>query len=58
MSFWDLKKQSQVQREMAATRLDCFLSVVYLFPSCLDMQDMDLLRKREEELSKIYRFTG
>lgn len=50
MSFWDIRKQSQYQQEMAAQRLDCFLSVVYLFPNCLDGNDMELLRKREDEL--------
>lgn len=58
MSFWDLRKQSQYQQEMAAQRLDCFLSVVYLFPNCLDGNDMELLRRREEELSRIYRVAG
>lgn len=43
---------------MAAQRLDCFLSVVYLFPNCLDPNDMELLRTREEELTKIYQYTG
>lgn len=43
---------------MASQRLDCFLSVVYLFPTCLDPRDMELMAKREEELSKIYRYSG
>ncbi|CDW85346.1 UNKNOWN [Stylonychia lemnae] len=58
MTFWDLRKKSSVEREMAAQRLDCFLSVVYLFPNCLDPNDMDLLAKREKELSKIFKFSG
>ena len=58
MSFWELRKQSQYQQEMAAQRLDCFLSVVYLFPNVLDPMDMEHLRKREEELSKIYQYSG
>jgi hypothetical protein len=43
---------------MAAQRLDCFLSVVYLFPNCLDPMDMEYLRKREEELTRIYQYSG
>lgn len=43
---------------MAAQRLDCFLSVVYLFPNCLDPRDMDLLGMREKELTKIYTYSG
>jgi hypothetical protein len=58
MSLWDNRKTTQYQKEMAAQRLDCFLSVVYLFPNCLDPNDMELLRKREEELTKIYQWSG
>jgi hypothetical protein len=58
MSFWDLRKSSQYQKELAAQRLDCFLSVVYLFPNCLDPYDMELMRKREDELTKIYQYSG
>lgn len=43
---------------MAAQRLDCFLSVVYLFPNCLEATDMELLTKRENELTKIYQYAG
>ena len=43
---------------MAAQRLDCFLSVVYLFPNVLDPMDMEHLRKREEELTNIYQYSG
>ena len=38
--------------------MDCFLSVVYMFPSCLEARDVELLAKREEELSKTYRYGG
>ena len=58
MTFWDLRKKSQVEKEMAAQRLDCFLSVVYLFPNVLDSRDMELLAKRENELSKIFKYSG
>ncbi len=43
---------------MTAQRLDFFLSVVYLFPNCLDPVDMETLQKRENELSKIYMYSG
>ena len=43
---------------MAAQRLDCFLSVVYIFPSCIENRDMDLLAQREKELSKIFKYSG
>ena len=32
--------------------------MVYLFPNCLDPRDVDLLVKREDELTKIYQYTG
>ena len=47
MSIWENKKVSAIEREKASQRLDCFLSVVYLFPNCLDPRDFDLLVKRE-----------
>ena len=34
------------------------MSVVYIFPSCIEVRDMDLLSQREKELSKIYRYSG
>jgi hypothetical protein len=43
---------------LAATRLDCFLSVVYLFPNCLDPNDVELLAKRDKELTTIYTYSG
>ena len=58
MSFWDLRRKSQLQREKAAQRLDCFLSVVYLFPTALDPMDVELLVKRENELTKVYQYSG
>ena len=59
MSYlWDNKKQGAIEREKAATRLDCFLSVVYMFPNCLELDDMNILAKREEDLSKIYKFSA
>ena len=54
MSFWDIRKASTLEKDKAAERLDCFLSVVYLFPNCLDPRDVDLLVMREKELTKIY----
>jgi hypothetical protein len=51
MSYlWDNKKQGAIAREQAATRLDCFLSVVYMFPNCLELADMELLAKRESDI--------
>ena len=32
--------------------------MAYLFPNCLDPLDVDLLVKRENELTKIYQYTG
>ena len=58
MSLWENRKQSALASEQAATRLDCFLSVVYMFPNCLELDDMEILRKREEDLSKIHKFSG
>ena len=43
---------------MASQRLDCFLSIVYLFPNALEPRDVDLLAKRDVELTKIYRYGG
>ena len=53
-----MRKKTHVQKELAAQRLDCFLSVVYLFPNCLDPNDMELMTKREQELQKIYTYSG
>ena len=58
MSIWDNRKATAMEKERASQRLDCFLSVVYLFPNCLEMQDMDLLARRETELNTIYRYSG
>lgn len=58
MSIWDNRKASAMDREKASQRLDCFLSVVYLFPNCLDVRDMDLLTRRENELSNVYKMGG
>lgn len=58
MSIWDNKRVTAIEREKASQRLDCFLSVVYLFPNCLDPNDMELLSKRETELTKITQMTG
>ncbi len=32
--------------------------MVYLFPNCLDPMDMEYMRKREDELTRIYQWTG
>ena len=53
-ALWDNKGQSALEREKAAQRLDCFLSILYLYPNCIDVKDMDLLAKRENELNSIY----
>ena len=59
MAFlWKSNERGQVAKEQAAQRLDCFLSVVYLFPNCIDSKDIDLMSQREDELSKIYAFSG
>lgn len=57
-STWNNKQQTAIDRERASQRLDCFLSVVYLFPNCLEPKDMDLLTKREQELTKITQYAG
>ena len=56
--LWDNKKQSALERERAAQRLDCFLSILYLYPNCIEPKDMETLAKREDELSLIYRYSG
>ena len=58
MSLWENRKTSAIEKEKAAQRLDCFLSVVYLFPNCLEVKDMELLAKRDKELTQIYKYTG
>lgn len=58
MSIWENRKASALEKEKASQRLDCFLSVLYLFPNCLDAGDTDLLARRETELSYIYRTSG
>jgi hypothetical protein len=58
MSLWATRKATAIQNEKASQRLDCFLSVCYLFPNCLDPKDMDLMAQRERELTKIYSYSG
>ena len=57
-ALWSSRKGSAIETEKASQRLDCFLSVLYLFPNCLDVQDVELLRKREDELSRIFSYAG
>jgi hypothetical protein len=59
MATFDNRKagsKGQVQRDQAAQRLDCFLSMVYLFPNCLESRDVELLARRDKELTNIYRY--
>ena len=50
--FDENKKQtSALEKEKAAQRLDCFLSILYLYPNCIDVKDMEMLSKRESELT-------
>ena len=58
MTWSQGKNDSQVKRDLAAQRLDCFLSVVYIFPNCIDNRDMNLLAQREAELTKIFKYSG
>lgn len=58
MSLWATRKATAMEHEKASQRLDCFLSVCYLFPNCLDPKDMDLMAQRERELTKIYQYSG
>ena len=57
-ALWDNKKQSALEREKAAQRLDCFLSILYLYPNCIDVTDMDMLAKREQELEIIFKYSA
>ena len=34
------------------------MSIVYLFPNCLEPRDVDMMVTRETELTKIYRYGG
>ena len=57
-ALWDNKKQSALERENASQRLDCFLSILYLYPNCIEVKDMDLLAKREQELDTIFKYSA
>ena len=57
-ALWDNKKQSAIERERAAQRLDCFLSILYLYPNCIELKDMEMLAKRERELGTIRKYTA
>ena len=46
-TFDNSKKQTALEKERASQRLDCFLSILYLYPNCIEVKDMDLLGKRE-----------
>jgi hypothetical protein len=58
MSVWENRKKTAIELEKSSQRLDCFLSVCYLFPNVLEPKDMEMLAKRETELTKIYRYGG
>ena len=58
MSYWDIKRKSQYERDLAGQRLDCFLTITYLYPYAVEPEDLELLNKRETELSNIYKYTG
>lgn len=45
MSFWSYKYKGQVEREKAAERLDCFITIAYIFPNALNLEDLDLMVK-------------
>ena len=58
MSFFNNRATSALEKEKASARLDAFLSVLYLYPNCLEVEDVDLLAQRESELSLIYKYAG
>ena len=58
MSYWNNRNTSALEKEKASARLDHFLSVLYLYPNCLEVDDVDLLAQREQELSMIYKYAG
>ena len=58
MSFWNNRATSAYEKEKASARLDHFLSVLYLYPNCLECDDVDMLAQREQELSRIYKYAG
>mmetsp|Transcript_26181 Transcript_26181/g.34957 ORF Transcript_26181/g.34957 Transcript_26181/m.34957 type:complete len:120 (+) Transcript_26181:70-429(+) len=57
-ALWDNRKTSALEKEKAAQRLDCFLSILYLYPNCIEVKDMDMLAKRERELETIRKYTA
>ena len=57
-ALWDNKKQSALEREKSAQRLDCFLSILYLYPNCIELKDLDMLSKRERELNDIFKYSA
>ena len=57
-ALWGNKQQSALDKERAASRLDCFLSILYLYPNCIEVGDMELLAKRETELNMIYKYSA
>ena len=58
MSYFNNRQSSALEKEKASARLDAFLSVLYLYPNCLEVDDVDLLAQREQELSSIYKYAG
>ena len=52
------EKQSEVALEQAHQRLDCFMSVLYIFPAVIEPWDLDMLAQRDRELTKIYQYSG
>ncbi|CAI2382306.1 unnamed protein product [Moneuplotes crassus] len=56
MSLWKERTQGQYQKEKQAERLDCFLTITYIYPHVLDPKDVDTLAKRETELTLISKY--
>ena len=57
MSIWKDRAQGQFKRERAAERLDCFLTITYIYPYVLDPSDVELMAMRDKELSLISKYT-
>lgn len=56
MSVWKDRTHKQTQKEKAAERLDCFLTITYIYPQILKPDDLGLLTQREKELSMISKY--
>ena len=57
MSIWKDRSEGQFRKERAAERLDCFITITYIYPHILNPKDLEVMSMREKELDRITKYT-